>query len=223
MAYKVQIIGTRAKFLADHVCQLGCKAEVIGIPDEISPTADICLASGVHYIIKDKYFSAPRLGIWGFHETALPRGRGCAPIQWTILNGIDILTVSFFELTRKLDAGLLLGQESAKITKSMLLEDIRELSLMLCKRLLDRHLIQFLDGKIQPYEQRGQPTYYRKRTPSDSKLDISKPLQDLWDLIRVCDNNEFPAWFEIEGQRIILKKYKAEQYPSKSVDNTKIF
>ncbi len=206
--YFVQVIGTRARLLAGHIRKLGCKADIITKPQEISAEADICLASGVYYLIKPEYLRVARLGIWGFHESALPEGRGWAPLQWTVLKGKKELVVSFFELTEEMDSGRLLGQERCPISKTDVLEDLREKALALMCRLIDNCLLKFLNGDISPYEQTGEPVFYRKRTPLDSKLDASKTLSESWDLIRVCDNEEYPAWFEINGQKIIVKRHK---------------
>lgn len=206
----VQLIGTRAHLFEDHVRQLDCKVEVISVPDELSNEADICLASGVYYILKPKYLRITRLGIWGFHESALPKGRGCAPIHWTILEGGKQLTVSFFELVEKMDEGRLLGQISCSIPRTALIEDLRAMAADLSKKLIDNMLLGFLSGDILPYEQSGNPTYYPKRMPQDSRLDTTKTLEDLWDLIRICDNEAYPAWFEIEGEKFILKGYRAD-------------
>ena len=204
----VQLIGNRAYLFEEHVRQLGCLTEVISSPSDLKPNADICLAFGVYFIINSEWLSIPRLGIWGFHESPLPKGRGCAPIHWTILKGEKELTVSFFKLVEEIDSGKLLGQESSQIPKTALLEDLRLMAKELSNVLLDKYLIKFLSGKFQPYDQYGKATFYPKRTSQDSRLDISKPLSELWDLIRVCDNEEYPAWFEVGGKKIILKRYR---------------
>jgi len=208
--YFVQLIGTRVHLFYQYVKELGCKVEIISKPEEISPKADICLASGVHYFVKREYLHIARLGIWGFHESPLPVGRGCAPIQWTVLNGNNDLVVSFFELIEKMDTGRLLGQERCLIAKTALLEDMRDLAVVLAKKLIDKKLIAFLQGKIQPYEQAGEAIYYTKRTPADSKLDTTRKFEELWDLIRVCDNKKFPAWFEVDGEKFVLERYRVE-------------
>ena len=64
--------------------------------------------------------------------------------------------------------------------------------------------------KIKPFIQIGTPTYYKKRTPKDSKLDLDKSLRELWPLISICDNEEYPAWLEIDGKKFILKRYHDE-------------
>lgn len=204
----VQLIGIRSYLLEEQIKQLGCLTEIISSPSDLSYDADICLASGVYFIIEPNYLSIPRLGIWGFHESPLPKGRGCAPIHWTILGGEKELTVSFFKLVEKVDCGSLLGQESCFISRAALLEDLRVMATDLTKKLLDKYLIKFLSGKVKPYDQAGEATLCPKRTPEDSKLDISKSLDQLWDLIRICDNEKYPAWFEINGEKIILKRYR---------------
>lgn len=207
--YSVQLIGTRAHLFEDHIRKLGCSAEIISSLSGLKPDADICLVSGFYSIIKPNYLTIPRLGLWGFHESRLPQGRGCAPIHWTIIKGENELTVSLFKLVEQMDSGPLLGQESCFIERTALLEDLRIMAMNLAKKLLDKYLIKYLSGSIKPYDQRGEIICYAKRTPADSKLDVSKSLGELWDLIRVCDNEEYPAWFEINGEKIILKRYRA--------------
>lgn len=204
----VQLLGTRADSLVSCIQSLGCQTEIIDKPEKVRPEADICLGSGVHYIIKKEYLHVPRLGIWGFHESALPKGRGCAPIQWAVLDQEPQLTVSFFQMKEEVDSGPLLGQASFPILKTDLLEDIRTKAMKVIDDLLRKHLMPFLRGELKPFSQQGVPTKYRKRNTLDSKLDMSKPLAQLWDLIRVCDNESYPAWFEMDGQKFILKRFK---------------
>ena len=138
MSYLVQIMGTRAESLRAVVERQGCRVETIREPDELSEDADICLASGVHYIIERRFLDVPKRGIWGFHETKLPVGRGSAPLQWTVLEGIPELSVSFFEFAPKFDTGRLLGQLSAPIEKTAVLPELR------MRRRLDSGQIQSL-------------------------------------------------------------------------------
>ncbi|MGH9388674.1 MAG: formyltransferase family protein, partial [Vicinamibacteria bacterium] len=168
--YFIQILGNRAESLLSHVRGLGCEAEMIESPDEISPRADMCLAAGVYYIVKPHYLRIPKKGIWGFHESALPEGRGSAPIHWTVLGGGARLTVSFFELAEKIDAGRILGEESRPIPRTALLEDLRAVAIDLSKSLLDRCLLPYLSAALEPYPQVGEASYFRRRTREDARL-----------------------------------------------------
>jgi methionyl-tRNA formyltransferase len=64
---------------------------------------------------------------------------------------------------------------------------------------------------IQPMPQSSTtvPTYYPKRTPSDSRVDPKKSIEAQFDLMRACDPDRFPAYFELHGSRYIIKLEKA--------------
>ena len=65
-------------------------------------------------------------------------------------------------------------------------------------------------GQIEPREQSGygEPSYFRLRTPQDSRIDPHQTIAEQFDLIRVCDPIRFPAFFEHRGQRYTLKLEK---------------
>ena len=56
-------------------------------------------------------------------------------------------------------------------------------------------------GSARPVPQVGAATHYRKRTPSDSRIDPSRPLSESFDLLRVADPVRYPAFFEIHGRK----------------------
>ena len=64
---------------------------------------------------------------------------------------------------------------------------------------------------VAPLEQDKniQPTYWPKRTAQDSCLDINKTLAEQFDLLRVCDPQRYPAFFEINGHKykLILERF----------------
>ena len=208
MTYFVQLLGSRADLMVDPVSRLGCKSQVIARPQELSPEADICLAWGVFKFIKPEFLNVPRLGTWGFHESPLPKGRGCAPLHWTVLNHEKQATVSFFKLVERMDTGPLIAQSQFSIEPTDLLEELRAKATVVVHDMIRRDLIPFLRSDLKPTEQQGEPSSYRKRTSEDSRLDPTKSLNELWDQMRVCDNEAYPAWFEIDGKRIVLKRYK---------------
>jgi len=54
-------------------------------------------------------------------------------------------------------------------------------------------------------EQSGRSSYYKKRKPEDSKLDVDKTIREQFNLLHIVDNNRYPAYFELNGMRYILK------------------
>ena len=48
-------------------------------------------------------------------------------------------------------------------------------------------------------------TYWPKRSPKDSEIDINQTISEQFDLIRVCDPQRFPAYFYKDGVRFNVK------------------
>ncbi len=58
------------------------------------------------------------------------------------------------------------------------------------------------------HAQEGERIYYPRRTPHDSELDINKTIAEQWNLIRACDNEAYPSFFIINGNKYTLKRIK---------------
>jgi len=54
----------------------------------------------------------------------------------------------------------------------------------------------------------SQATYFKRRTPLDSRIHPEKNIASQFDLLRVVDNERYPAFFDFRGHRYYLKIYK---------------
>ena len=52
------------------------------------------------------------------HASILPKYRGAAPIQWSLMNGDSTTGVSVFQIEKKVDAGKIIIQENLNIDKN---------------------------------------------------------------------------------------------------------
>jgi methionyl-tRNA formyltransferase len=58
------------------------------------------------------------------------------------------------------------------------------------------------ESTVKPFSQSNErATFYRKRTPNDSKIDPQKSISSQFDLLRVSDPERYPAFFEHRGHR----------------------
>lgn len=48
----------------------------------------------------------------------------------------------------------------------------------------------------------GKESFYPKRSPKDSELDINKSLNEQFNLLRIASNEDFPAFFYKDGKKI---------------------
>lgn len=53
--------------------------------------------------------------------------------------------------------------------------------------------------------QAGEPSYYLRGHPADGRMDPDQSLRAQYSLLRVSDNQRYPAWFEIESVKYALK------------------
>lgn len=137
------------------------------------------------------------------HASDLPRGRGMSPHIWQIIEGHNEIPVSLLVAEDALDSGDIWAQRKVKLDGFELYDEINELifaaelDLMTCA--LDHCT------RVAPKPQQGEPTYYRKRTAEDSRIDPAKPLLESFNLLRVADPIRYPAFFELDGRKFRIR------------------
>ncbi|MFC7298883.1 ACT domain-containing protein [Herminiimonas aquatilis] len=95
------------------------------VPGEaIAEGTDIILAAHTHARVSDEALARARLGGIGYHPSLLPRHRGIAAVEWTILEGDPIAGGSIYHLADGWDAGAIAAQDWCFVEKG---ENAREL------------------------------------------------------------------------------------------------
>ena len=206
---KIGIIGSRKELLKEVLAQENINYVVVEQINDIDDTFDIVFGTGIYQLIKEPYLSLPAYGMVFFHETPLPEGKGNSPIQWTVFNKRPNLTVTAFKVTESMDAGTILYQYNMSLSSSDTLEILEKKRKIGIKKCFEGILEELKQGYIVLRTQTGQDSISAKRTPEDSELDPGETLLSLWDKIRVCNNEEFPAFFKLKGKKIILR-YEVE-------------
>lgn len=147
------------------------------------------------------------------HASDVPRGRGWSPHIWEIISGAEMITVSMLEAEDMVDSGAVWKKIRIPIPKHFLWNEINDKLFNAEIELISFAVDNFSNTSPQFQDSGIQPNYYRKRKPEDSRIDIDRSIACQFDLIRVCDPNRFPAFFEIHGHRykITLEKYDDQQ------------
>lgn len=184
--------------LLQEIDELGHDVSIVSKHSDVQQ-GDILILLGCNRIFKNLSLNKHNLII---HESDLPKGRGMSPFTWQILEGKEEITITLLEATEAVDAGMYYDKVSVKLEGTELVEDWRKLQYKATIQLVTGFLKRY--PNVQGMEQAGSPTFYRKRTISDSKLDVEMSLRSQFNLLRVVDNERYPAWFEIEGSRYKL-------------------
>lgn len=142
------------------------------------------------------------------HESALPEGRGWSPLTWQILEGRSEVPITLFEAADAIDAGPIYLQDVMRFEGHELLPELRAEQARKTAELVLRFLDALPDAKGRAQE--GEGSAYPRRRPKDSRLDPERSLAEQFDLLRVCDNDRYPAWFERDGVKYLLRIEKAQ-------------
>ncbi len=137
------------------------------------------------------------------HESDLPLGRGFAPMAWQIIEGKNEIPICLIEADTEADSGLIWIKDTIRLSGSELCAEWRELQGMKTIELCYRFIEEYEHLKATP--QQVISTWYKRRKPEDSKLDIKKTIEEQFNLLRTVDNERYPAFFDLEGNRYIIK------------------
>ena len=127
------------------------------------------------------------------HESDLPKGKGWSPLTWQILEGKNEIPITLFEAAEGVDSGSIYLQNIVFLSGNELNDEIRQKQGEATIDLILKFIKEY--PKVEGKEQQGEETYYPKRTPKDSELDINKSISEQFNLLRVCDNERYTAWF----------------------------
>ena len=141
------------------------------------------------------------------HASDLPKGRGWSPTTWLILEGVDKIPVTLLEAVDSVDAGPIYAQRWIQLDGTELVDEWRTLladaSVTLCADFVSRYPDSLAFGRAQS----SAPTFYPRRRADDSELCLDKPLRESIDLLRVVDNENYPAFYRLKGKRFYLKVF----------------
>ena len=146
------------------------------------------------------------------HASDLPNGAGWSPHVWSVIDGSDELTVTLLEASHPVDSGRIWKKLKFPLATDLIWNEINEKLFDAEIELMDFAIENF--EKITPVDQipSGREIRYQRRTPDNSRIDPFQSIAEQFNLLRVCDPNRFPAFFELNGHkyRLILERYDHE-------------
>lgn len=195
-----------AKELVFKLRTKGYSATLFNSPHDINSSMDVVFILSFFQKVDDVFLKSHKYTLV-VHESDLPHGKGWAPMIWQIIEGKSEITVCLLEAASKIDSGRIFLREIVEFSGYELHNEIRSIQVQVTEKLC----LKFLENydKIIPIEQRGNSTFYRKRNPNDSQLEVDKTIREQFNLLRTVSNKDFPAFFILNGHKYVLeiKKY----------------
>jgi len=164
---------------------------------------DVLFILSYHKIIPFEFLNINKHNIV-IHASALPKGKGWAPMFWQILEGKDKIPFTMFEASSGIDDGDIYMQRNLILNGLELNQELRAKQAQI---IIDMCLEFLKDYNIYstPKKQIGEETFYSKRTFKDSELDTHKSIDEQFNLLRIVDNKSYPAFFIKNNKKYIIK------------------
>tara|TARA_Y100000741_G_scaffold166767_1_gene126200 strand:+ start:19 stop:942 length:924 start_codon:yes stop_codon:yes gene_type:complete len=171
---------------------------------------DIIVVVSYGQIIPVNLLNIPKNGFLNIHASLLPKWRGAAPIQRSIMNLDKETGISMMKINENLDEGPVCNQYTLKISQKMNSEDLSEkLSLLASEKILDildhiyKDSIKFQD------QDHSKATYAKKIRKIEGKIDWNENADKI--IGKINGLYPFPgAFFIFNGVRYkILKAEKS--------------
>ncbi len=173
---------------------------------------DLIAVAAFGQILPQSILELPRFGCLNVHTSLLPKYRGAAPIQWTILNDETETGVTIMKMDAGLDTGDILTQQATPILAEDNAETLHDRLAQLGAQLLVRTIPDFVAGKVQPRPQAvAQATHAPKIKKEDGRIDWRMPARAIWNRLRAF--TPWPGAFTFlsgQAQPQLLKLWQAE-------------
>ena len=168
--------------------------------------ADIAIVVAYGQIIPKEYLSLVKKGFINIHASLLPKWRGAAPIQRSIMNLEKETGFSIMKIEEKLDTGPVCNSYKIEIMSNDNSETVAEkLSALAAEKILD-NIDEILDDKIEFKEQNhNEASYAPKIEKTEGQIEWGETAENIIGKI----NGLYPspgAFFTYNGERYKILK-----------------
>jgi methionyl-tRNA formyltransferase len=178
--------------------------EALKIFHELQPDVGVVIAYGK--ILPQEILDAPRFGCINVHASLLPKYRGAAPIQWSVIDGESRTGVTTMQMDAGLDTGDMLMKSETDILPDETAGELHDRLSAMGAELIVKTLDALARGELKPEKQDDSLSCYAKMLSKElCAVDWSKSAKAIHDRIRGL--SPWPvATAVLEGKKIKLHR-----------------
>lgn len=166
---------------------------------------DLIIVTAYGQILSEEILNIPPMGCINMHASLLPKYRGAAPIQWSIVRGEKMTGVTAMQMDKGMDTGDILLQKEVEICPDETEESLLQ-KLSLAGRGLIREVVEKLaEGQSLPREKQeeSKATYAPIIVKEDGLIDWGKSARDIDRMVRGF--HVWPgAYTSFEGKKLTI-------------------
>lgn len=173
---------------------------------KISP--DIIITAAYGQLVSQKILDIPKYKCINVHGSLLPKLRGGAPIQYSLLEDFKTTGITIMYMEKALDAGDMISKSEIEILEKDNYKTLHDKLSKLGTELLNETLPKIFSGNINPQKQNElEVTYARNITREDEKIIWNQTARNIFNKTRALDPT--PGAFTTINKQI-LKIWKSE-------------
>ncbi len=124
-------------------------------------------------------------GALNMHGSLLPRYRGRVPVNWAVIRGEHETGASLHYMTAKPDQGAIAGRQRVPILPDDTAYEVFQKVTWAAELVLEQTLPGLLDGSnVAQAQNLAEGNYCAGRKPADGRIDWSRPLPEIHNLVR---------------------------------------
>lgn len=181
--------------------------EALKIMQELKPDLTVVAAYG-KILPKDILDVAP-LGNVNVHGSLLPKYRGSAPIQWSVINGDKVTGITTMYMAEGMDTGDMIMKFELPIGEDETAGELFDRMAELGAKSIEKTLELFDNGEVKAEPQNEEEATYAPMLKKEmGEIDFGKTAEEIHNLVRGL--NPWPmAYTFLDGKSIKIHKAKA--------------
>lgn len=178
-----------------------------GVEDLKALNPDVMVTCAYGQILSQEILDIPKHGVINVHASLLPKYRGAAPIQWSIINGDKVTGVTIMKTEAGVDTGDIIAVQKTDITEAETAGELFDRLSAIGADLIVKVLDELEAGTATFVEQNdAEATHVKMLKKEDGIINFSKNSISIYNLVRGL--NPWPVAYTFLHNKM-LKIYSA--------------
>ena len=196
--------------------------QVIDILRQLDPDLIVVVAYGK--ILPEEILSYPKLGAINVHGSLLPKYRGAAPMQWSIINGDKTTGITTMYMDVGMDTGDMLLKDEIKIEENDDFESIHDKLKVVGANLLIKTLDKLLLGNLKRIKQSNDFSIAPMISKEMTKIDFNKNAREIYNFVRGLSPHPgtYMEFFDGTKYKVYKVGYLVDENIDKNIPNGEV-
>lgn len=166
---------------------------------------ELLFVIGWSELVTETVLNVPSVAALGMHPAPLPRGRGRAPLAWSLIKGLDETALTLFHLVEEADAGDIVAQKPMPIAMEDDAGSMYDKMVETGREMIREYHPQFEEGAAPRTSQNDdEATWWPRRRPEHGLIDWNQSPRDVYNWIR-GQTRPYPGAFSyIDNKKVTV-------------------